>query len=176
LEESKNRLAKTLEEDRTRLALKNFMAQERYQAISSVIRANNKLFATFLKNARKGGVDPDDQSYVNAIDEVISAHNEKELAFPKEFSDRVEKVAYLYRGVRDKAFLKKYIPFFNNLGEQLSQMGRDILDPPPADKVSPSFPLDELPQGPLREDNKVAGKYLEDHFTRWDQWKLHRKP
>jgi hypothetical protein len=151
LEESKNRLAKTLEEDRTRLALKNFLAQERYQSLSSVIKANNKLFKLFLDNTRKEQLKKKDhQDYVDAIQNVFDVHNEKELAIPRQFSGRVEKVGFLYRGVRDKGFLPKYVRFFNDLGEQLSQMGRDILDPPPTDKMHALFPLDELPEDAQR--------------------------
>ena len=176
LEAFKNRLAKTLEEDRTRLTLRNFLAQERYQSISSVIEANNLLFKQFLDNTRNGPVNKKDhQSYVDAINNLVAVHNKKQLAIPRPFSDRVEKVAFLYRGVRDKGFLAKYVPFFNDLGEQLSQMGRDILDPPPADKMFALLPLEELPEDTKRT-NEGAGAYLDTHFARWREWKSRGKP
>jgi hypothetical protein len=167
----KAELDRDMENYRHRLAMQQYVAQKRFEAVDGVINSYNNLFKLFVDNGReKDSTKEMRKTYRDAIIAVVAAHNNKELVMPHGFSKQLEKLAFLHRGFLVNGFSpKKYRPFVEDLGDQLSKMGRDAIDPPLPGQQKQFFELAVLPED--RDDNKEAAKYLDAELQRWEQWK-----
>lgn len=165
--------AQGLEEYRHRLAMQQHFAQKRFDAIDGVITSYNKLFALFVANTREKEITKKTRDdYRLAINAVFEAHSNKELVMPREFSNQLEKLGFMHRGLLVNGFSdEKYMKLFVELGDQFSQLGRDAVDPPSPGKQFSYFELAVLPSPAERKSNQVAGKYLDAELIRWEEWK-----
>jgi hypothetical protein len=178
LEAFKSQLTLSLEDYRHRLAMQQYFAQRRFEAIDGVITSYNRLFALFVDNTREKEITKKHkEDYRSAIIAVFAAHSNKELVIPRTFSTQLEKLGFMHRGLLINGFSdEKYMKLFVDLGDQLSQMGRDAIDPPDPGKQMKYFELQDLPPPPERRKNEVAAKYLDAELARWEQWKNAKVP
>lgn len=178
LEAFKNQMTQSLEEYRHRLAMQQYVAQKRFEAIDGVITAYNKLFELFVENTReKESTKKMREEYRQAIKAVFAAHNNKELVMPRKFSTQIEKLGFMHRGLLVNGFSdKKYMNLFVDLGDHLTQMGIDAIDPADKARQAKYFELAELPSAEDRKSNEVAGKYLDAELKRWEEWRKITKP